>query len=306
MSQTEPSIFFSNQYLYTLPENHRFPIDKYILVKEQLLYQGIIQEEQLVDPELCTEKDILRVHKAEYWQAIKTCTLPPRMVRRIGLPNTEVSVKRAQSSVAGTIAAAETALKIGIGVNLAGGTHHAYPDRGEGFSTLNDIAIASRRLLANQLVKRILIIDLDVHQGNGNAVIFQGEPSVFTFSMHGKDNYPLKKEQSDWDIALPTGTEDDEYLGILKEALPKLIERQQPQIVFYQSGVDVLATDKLGKLALSKAGCRQRDKLVFEHCFRSNIPVVTTMGGGYSERMADIVDAHCNTIHAGLVIYTDF
>ncbi|WKN42554.1 histone deacetylase family protein [Tunicatimonas pelagia] len=305
MSEAEPSVFFSDQHLYSLPEQHRFPIDKYILVKEQLLYQGIIREAQLTDPGLCSEGDILRVHTPEYWQAVKTRTLPARMVRRIGLPNTKVSVNRARNSVAGTIAAAEAALQTGIGINLAGGTHHAYADRGEGFSTLNDIAIASRRLLAQQLAERILIIDLDVHQGNGNAVIFQNDPAVFTFSMHGKDNYPLKKEQSDWDIALATGTEDEEYLRLLEDALPKLIEYQQPQIVFYQSGVDVLATDKLGKLALSKAGCRRRDELVFEYCVRHNIPVVTTMGGGYSERMADIVDAHCNTIQAGLAIYAE-
>ncbi|MEM9670956.1 MAG: histone deacetylase [Cyclobacteriaceae bacterium] len=300
---TDIPIYFSDQYLYVLPEHHRFPIDKYILAKEQLVYQNIIQESQLVDPGLCSEEDILRVHTSDYWQAVKTLSLPPRMVRRIGLPNTETSVKRARNSVAGTIAAAESALEVGLGVNLAGGTHHAYADRGEGFSTLNDIAIASRRLLAKQLVERILIIDLDVHQGNGNAVIFQDDPAVFTFSMHGQDNYPLKKEQSDWDIALPTGTDDDAYLSVLEEALPKLFDRQQPKLVFYQSGVDVLATDRLGKLSLTKAGCRRRDELVFEACSNNQIPVVTTMGGGYSERMADIVDAHCNTIEAGLGIF---
>ena len=306
MSKAELSIFFSDQYLYTLPDHHRFPIDKYILVKEQLVYQGIIQQTQLTDPGLCHEDDILRVHTSEYWQAVKTQSLPPRMVRRIGLPNTEFSVKRARSSVAGTIAAAESALQTGLGINLAGGTHHAYPDRGEGFSTLNDIAIASRRLLKRKLVDRILIVDLDVHQGNGNAFIFQNDPAVFTFSMHGKANYPLKKEQSDWDIGLPTGTEDKEYLALLEQALPKLIKQQQPQMVFYQSGVDVLATDKLGKLALSKEGCRRRDELVFEHCSLQRIPVVTTMGGGYSKRMADIVNAHCNTIQVGLSILANY
>jgi acetoin utilization deacetylase AcuC-like enzyme len=300
---TDIPIYFSNQYLYALPEHHRFPIDKYILTKEQLVYQNIVQENQLVDPGLCSEEDILRVHTSEYWQAVKTLSLPSRMVRRIGLPNTETSVKRARNSVAGTIAAAESALKTGLGINLAGGTHHAYADRGEGFSTLNDIAIASRRLLAKNLVERILIIDLDVHQGNGNAVIFQNDHTVFTFSMHGKDNYPLKKEQSDWDITLPTGTDDTTYLSLLEEALPKLFGRQRPQIVFYQSGVDVLATDKLGKLSLTKAGCRRRDELVFEACSNYQAPVVTTMGGGYSERMADIVDAHCNTVEAALKIF---
>ena len=305
MNKPDIPIYYSDQYLYTLPEHHRFPIDKYILVKEQLLYQGIIQTDQLIDPGLCAEEDILRVHTTEYWNAIKTLTLPVKMVRRIGLPNTSISVNRARNSVAGTIAAAETSLITGLGINLAGGTHHAYADQGEGFSTLNDIAIASRRLLAHKLVKRILIIDLDVHQGNGNAHIFQGDPTVFTFSMHGKDNYPLKKEQSDWDISLPTGTTDVSYLTLLQDALPKLIRQQQPQIVFYQAGVDVLATDRLGKLALTKAGCQQRDELVFNTCFQHNIPVVFTMGGGYSERIADIVDAHCNTIQAGLATFSN-
>ena len=236
MIENNISIYFSDQHLYALPEHHRFPIDKYILVKEQLLYQGVIQASQLIDPGLCSEEDILRVHTTEYWQAVKTLTLAPRIVRRIGLPNTEVSVRRAQNSVAGTIMAAEAALQTGLGINLAGGTHHAYPDRGEGFSTLNDIAIASRRLIARKQVERILIIDLDVHQGNGNALIFQDDPAVFTFSMHGKDNYPLKKEQSDWDIALLTGTDDSTYLSILEDALPQLFARQNPQLVFLSVG----------------------------------------------------------------------
>lgn len=304
MNQPNIPVYFSDKYLYALPEHHRFPIDKYILVKDQLLYQNIIQSDQLIDPGLCSEEDILRVHTADYWNAVKTQTLPAKMVRRIGLPNTAASVNRARNSVAGTRAAAEIALTLGLGINLAGGTHHAYADRGEGFSTLNDIAIASRWLLAKTEVKRILIIDLDVHQGNGNAHIFQGDPAVFTFSMHGKDNYPLKKEVSDWDIALPTGTTDEAYLTLLQPALPELIRQQRPHMVFYQAGVDILATDRLGKLALTKAGCKQRDELVFQTCFQHNIPVVFTMGGGYSERIADIVDTHCNTIEVGLNIFS--
>ena len=305
MNQPDFPVYFSDQYLYALPDHHRFPIEKYLLVKEQLLYQGIIQPDQLADPGLCAEEDILRVHTLEYWNAVKTLSLPQRMVRRIGLPHTSISVNRARNSVAGTIAAAESALVLGLGINLAGGTHHAYPDRGEGFSTLNDIAIASRRLIAKGLATRILIIDLDVHQGNGSACIFRGDPAVFTFSMHGRDNYPLNKEQSDWDIELPTGTTDLPYLTMLQEALPQLIARQQPQIVFYQAGVDVLATDKLGRLSLTKAGCRRRDELVFEACLQHHIPVVITMGGGYSERMADIVDAHCHTIQAALGLFSE-
>ncbi|WPP49934.1 histone deacetylase family protein [Catalinimonas niigatensis] len=291
-------IFYSERFHYPLPEGHRFPIDKYVLVKEQLLYQGIITEDQLIDPGLIDEAAILLVHTAEYWQQVKTLTLPPPMVRRIGLPNTEVSVNRARNSVAGTLRAAEAALLNGVGMNLAGGTHHAYLDRGEGFSTLNDIAIAASFLLSQQQVNNILIIDLDVHQGNGNAFIFAGHPSVFTFSMHAQDNYPLKKEKSDLDIALPSGTSDDEYLDVLQHTLPHLFETHQPDLVFFQAGIDVLATDKLGKLALTKQGCLQRDRMVFQTCKKYGAPVASCMGGGYSPRMADIVDAHCNTFRA--------
>lgn len=291
-------IFYSEKYHYPLPDHHRFPIDKYVLTKEQLLHQGIIAEDQLGDPGLVDEESILLVHTSEYWQQVKTLSLPPKMVRRIGLPNTKISVNRARNSVAGTLKAARSALKDGIGMNLAGGTHHAYPDRGEGFSTLNDIAISAKRLLKDRLISKVLIVDLDVHQGNGNAFIFADDPSVFTFSMHGKDNYPLKKEKSDLDIALPTGTEDEEYLKILADTLPRLFKQQQPDLVFFQAGVDVLATDKLGKLSLSKEGCLRRDRLVFKTCADYDVPIATCMGGGYSVRMADIVDAHCNTFAA--------
>jgi acetoin utilization deacetylase AcuC-like enzyme len=298
------SIFYSERYHYRLPENHRFPIDKYLLTKEQLIYQGIISESQLFEPGLASEEDILRIHTEEYWQQVKTLSLPPRMVRRIGLPNHEISVQRARNSVAGTLEASRAALQYGIGMNLAGGTHHAYPDRGEGFSTLNDIAIAIMHLLHHQQISRALIVDLDVHQGNGNAFIFQNNPAVFTFSMHGKDNYPLKKEQSDLDIALPSGTGDNDYLEILRKTLPRLIREHRPDIIFYQSGVDVLATDKLGKLSLSRNGCRKRDRSVLQLCRQNDMPIATCMGGGYSVRISDIVNAHCQTFEEAMDIFS--
>lgn len=296
-------LFFSDQYLYKLPEHHRFPIDKYILTKEQLLYQGIILPHQLRDPGRINEASVLLVHTSAYWRQIRTLSLDPRMIRRIGLPLTPVSVNRARSSVAGTLQAGLSALENGVSMNLAGGTHHAYPDRGEGFSMLNDIAIASMHLLKQKRVKKILIVDLDVHQGNGNAYIFHDNPAVFTFSMHGKENYPLKKEKSDLDIDLPTGTQDGDYLAALSYQLPKLIDRHKPDLIFYQSGVDVLATDKLGKLALTKQGCKTRDLIVFAQSEHYQIPVAITMGGGYSARMADIVDAHCNTLQAAMEVF---
>ncbi len=301
--KTSTALFFSDQYLYQLPAHHRFPIDKYILVRDQLLYQGLIVTGQVHDPGLIDEAAILLVHTPSYWQQIKTLTLDARAVRRIGLPLMPVSVNRARSSVAGTLQAALSAIEMRVSMSLAGGTHHAYADHGEGFSLLNDIAIASMRLLEEKKVTRILIVDLDVHQGNGNAHFFAGKPEVFTFSMHGKDNYPLNKEHSDLDIALPTGTEDAEYLRLLSDTLPKLIGQHQPDFIFYQSGVDVLATDKLGKLSLTKQGCQERDRIVFRESHRHHIPVAITMGGGYSARMADIVDAHCNTYQAALEIF---
>ncbi|MFA0960798.1 histone deacetylase [Roseivirga sp. BDSF3-8] len=294
---------FSDKYLYELPEGHRFPIIKYELVKEQLLYEGVVEKSQLIDPGLASDEDILLVHQPEYWDEVSSLKLSEKDRRKIGLPLTELSVNRARNSVAGTIAAAGWALEAGLGINLAGGTHHAYAGHGEGFSVLNDIAIASMSLLQKGKVQQVLVVDLDVHQGNGTAHIFQNELQVFTFSIHGKDNYPLKKENSDLDLALPTGTGDDRYLDVLDYQLNKILRKVQPDIVFYQAGVDVLATDKLGKLALTKNGCRQRDDLVFRCCIRNNLPVVVTMGGGYSERVADVVDAHCHTIKSALSFF---
>lgn len=288
-------IAYSDRYLLNLPQDHKFPIQKYALIKDQLLYEGTITEDHLYDAGMCTDEQILAVHTEAYWYKVKNLLLDEHEVRRIGLPLNQRLVERSLSSSCGTLKAAENALKNKISFNIAGGTHHAFTYKGEGFCVLNDMAIAARWIIKNHGVKRILIIDLDVHQGNGTAQIFRNEPNVFTFSMHGKDNYPLKKEISDLDIALPAQTNDDTYLRILAEQVPKLIDLHKPDFIFYQAGVDVLATDKLGKLSLTRQGCRKRDELVLRHCQELDIPVAVTMGGGYSERMADIVEAHCNT-----------
>lgn len=289
------ALSFHEKYNYELPEGHRFPIDKYGLVKEQLVYEGLYGADDFADAGLVDEKWVRQVHETSYWEPIKKLKLSPKMQRRIGLPLHEGSLRKSLNSVAGTIWASDRALEKGWGGNLAGGTHHAYRDRGEGFSMLNDMAIAALRLLSQQRVNKVLFVDLDVHQGNGNAAIFEKDDRVFTFSMHGKDNYPLKKERSDWDIALPTGTGDVEYLKILSEALRKLIPRVKPDIIFYQSGVDVLETDRLGHLSLTREGCKERDGLVLDTCRKFQIPVAIVMGGGYSPRMADLVEAHANT-----------
>lgn len=294
---------FSDKYIYELPEGHRFPIAKYVLVKEQLLYRGEVEPEQLLDPGLCPPELITRVHSNAYWQKLESLNLSPKEARKIGIPLTSLSLQRAQNSVAGTVAATTEAYRSGVGINIGGGTHHAYAGHGEGFCILNDLAIAARYLLDKGQTSKVLIVDLDVHQGNGTAAIFQQEERVFTFSIHGQDNYPLYKEQSDLDIALPSGTGDREYLRILEARLPDLISNLKPDFIFYQAGVDVLETDKLGKLSLSKEGCLQRDLLVIQHCKDHDIPLVITMGGGYSQRLADVVDAHARTFTAALQAY---
>jgi acetoin utilization deacetylase AcuC-like enzyme len=296
-------IAFSDKYLYQLPEGHRFPIAKYVLLKEQLLYDGTIKENQLIDPGIVDEDTITKIHTANYWTSLRDLSIGIKEVRKIGLPINELSILRARNTVAGTILASLQALESGIGFNIGGGTHHAYPGWGEGFCILNDIAIAAQYLLDQAKVRKVLVVDLDVHQGNGTAAIFTNKPSVFTFSMHGKDNYPLKKEKSDLDIPLETHTRDAEYLNILKPALSRVLYESLPDIVFYQAGVDVLEVDVLGKLSLSKAGCQQRDEIVLETCYLQQIPVVVTTGGGYASRLSDIVDAHSNTFRKGIEIF---
>jgi acetoin utilization deacetylase AcuC-like enzyme len=243
------------------------------------------------------------VHDWEYVQAYRDGRLEAKAQRRIGLPWSQGLVNRTFRAVGGTILTARLALEYGIACNTAGGTHHAFPNFGSGFCIFNDLAIAARILQKEGLVKKILIVDLDVHQGNGTAVVFQNEPRVFTFSMHGKENYPLKKEISDLDIELPTYCDDEQYLTLLYETLPRLIEQEKPQFIFYISGVDILLSDKLGKLKVSMEGCRRRDEFVFEQAIKHKIPVVVSMGGAYSPRIADIVEAHCNTFRLAEKMY---
>ncbi|RYU81884.1 histone deacetylase family protein [Hymenobacter persicinus] len=298
-----PCLATSARYTLELPTGHRFPIAKYELIREQLLWQGVAPAQDFYDPGLCAEADVLRVHTADYWRKVRDQQLSVAEVRRLGLPQSERLVLRSLSSSAGTVESARHALRDGVALNLAGGTHHAFADRGEGFCVLNDIAIAAAHLLHHGLARQILVVDLDVHQGDGTASIFRAEPRVFTFSMHAGANYPLRKEKSDLDVALALGTTDAEYLAQLTATLPGLLDSVRPDFVFFQAGVDVLATDKLGKLALTKAGCRARDEVVLGLCRQRSLPVAVSMGGGYSERLADIVDAHCNTFRVAYELY---
>ncbi|MEQ8928127.1 MAG: histone deacetylase [Fulvivirga sp.] len=294
---------FSDKYIYKLPDGHRFPIDKYETVKEQLVYEGTVKESQIVDPGLVDEQWILQAHTEKYWKSLHELTILEKERKKIGLPLTELSVKRARNSVAGTLFAIDEALNHGLGINLSGGTHHAYESHGEGFCLLNDLAIGSKYLLNQKLASKILIVDLDVHQGNGTAHIFRKEDRVFTFSMHGKGNYPIKKEQSDLDIELQDRVSDDEYLSKLQTVLPYLIEKVSPDFILYQSGVDVMEGDRLGKMALTKEGVKQRDSFVLNCAKHNGIPLAVTMGGGYSAKFTNLVEAHCNTVRVGLDLF---
>jgi len=272
-------IAFDPIYAHPLPEGHRFPMLKYELIPQQLLHEGLISQENLFSPPEASEEVILWTHDKTYWEQLRDLTLPPREQRRIGFPLSAKLVERETRIAKGTIDGCHFALDYGVAFNVAGGTHHAGTNWGEGFCLLNDQAIAANYLLNKGLASSFLIIDLDVHQGNGTAQIFERNTNVFTFSMHGANNFPFRKEKSDLDIALPDGMEDREYLQILKSELPKLVEHQKPDFIFYLAGVDVLASDKLGKLSLTKDGCKERDRFVFEQCIKNNIPVQVSMGG---------------------------
>lgn len=296
-------IAWNDHYTIPLPESHRFPMVKYDLIPQQLLYEGTISEKNIFSPDQLPEQEIFSIHDQEYWEKLKYGRLTKNEIRKTGFPYSRELVVRERVILQGTIDCAIYAMKYGVAMNVAGGTHHAFRDRGEGFCLLNDIAVAAQYLLDNKLAKQILVVDLDVHQGNGTASIFEHEDRVYTFSMHGGKNYPLKKEVSDLDISLPDGIDDNSYLTILMEQLPELISNIQPDFIFYQSGVDVLKTDKLGRLGLSMHGCKERDRFVLETCKNNDIPVAVSMGGGYSEKIADIVEAHANTFRLANEIY---
>lgn len=289
-------------YAHPLPEGHRFPMIKYELIPEQLLHEGLIKTEDLFSHEPLEEELVLLTHDQVYWEQLRDLKLSAKEQRRIGFPLNAQLLERELRIAQGSVEGALYAQQHGIAFNVAGGTHHAGSNWGEGFCLLNDQAIAANYLLSKGLASRILIIDLDVHQGNGTAEIFYGQPRVFTFSMHGEKNFPFRKERSDLDIALEDGCEDDEFLTRLAIALKGLL-REKPDFVFYLSGVDVLESDSLGKLALTKFGCRERDRLVFRFCKDNGLPVQVSMGGGYSPDIKDIVDAHCNTFKTGLDIF---
>ncbi len=296
-------IAYSEVFRYQVPEKHRFPMQKYTMIPEHLLKEGTITADNFFAPKLLSEDEILTTHTAEYWHKLKTQTLSAKEARPIGFEMTPELVTRGRYIAHATYECALFAKEFGVAMNVAGGTHHAFADHGEGFCVFNDVCIASNLLLSRREASRILIVDLDVHQGNGNAAIMQNEPRVFVFSIHGAKNYPFRKQISDLDIELANDTGDAEYLQILQDTLPKLISDFQPDLIFYQSAVDVLATDKLGKLALTPEGCLARDEMVLNLAKDAQIPVAIVMGGGYSEDINDVVEAHCNTFRAAQRIF---
>ena len=298
-------IAFSPIYLYEVPKKHRFPMQKYQLIPERLLNEGTVTEDNFFAPQKLSESEILSTHTREYWHKLKTQSLPRKEARPIGFEMTPQLVERGRYIAHATYECALYAQQYGISLNIAGGTHHAFADHGEGFCVFNDVCIASNLLLERHEASKILIVDLDVHQGNGNASIMADEPRVFVFSMHGAKNYPFRKPPSDLDIELKNETGDDSYLEILTDTLPKLIAQHQPDLIFYQSAVDVLETDKLGKLSLSIEGCKQRDAFVLTQAKTHNIPIAVVMGGGYSEDIEHVVEAHCNTFRLAKQIFFD-
>lgn len=296
-------IAFDPIYAHSLPEGHRFPMLKYELIPQQLMYEGTVTEEAFFSPQTCADEIVLLTHDKEYLNKLKSQTLSASEQRRIGFPQSPELTRRELIITQGTIDCCRYAFENGMALNVAGGTHHAFADRGEGFCLLNDFAVAANYLLQQKLAQKILIIDLDVHQGNGSAKLFEGNNAVFTFSMHGKNNYPFHKEKSHLDVELPDGINDDDYLGLLHHHLPELLQTVKPDFAFFLSGVDILETDKFGKLKVTIQGCKERDRFVFTQLKQRNIPCAVSMGGGYSPEVKTIVEAHCNTFRLAKNIY---
>lgn len=294
----------ASSYAHSLPQGHRFPMEKYSLLPEQLIYEGTLKEENFFVPSHLDEKWILNTHDSNYFNRLKNLELTKSEIRATGFPLSEKLVEREIQIASGSVQAACFALEHGISMNIAGGTHHAFTDRGEGFCLLNDIAITANYLIENGLVAKVLLVDLDVHQGNGTAQIFQNRKDVFTFSMHGAKNYPHRKEKSDLDVALPDGTEDEEYLEKLNFHLPIILDEFSPDFIIYQCGVDVLSSDQLGRLNLSQKGVKLRDEFVLSNAKKKQIPLMCCMGGGYSKQIKVIIEAHAQVFRLAQDLYS--
>ena len=296
-------IAYNQNYIYPLEENHRFPMIKYELIPEQLIRENTCSSENFFSPNKIDDKIVLKTHQREYFERFTSLKLSKKEIREIGFPLSQQLVERELQIADGTIKGVKYSIKNGISMNIAGGTHHAFYDRGEAFCMLNDQAIATNYIIQEGLFKKVLIIDLDVHQGNGTASLFNSNPNVYTLSFHGKKNYPFRKEKSDLDMEFDDNTNDDEYLKVLRETIPKVIDQFEPEFIFYLSGVDVLENDKLGRLSLSIDGCKERDRFILEICKNNSIPVQVSMGGGYSVILKNIIEAHSNTFRLAQEIF---
>ena len=289
-------VFYSDQFVLPLPKGHRFPMNKYSMLRERVEKAGLCGPGELRAPHAVTDEEVLRAHDPNYLKKVITGTLSDKEMRRIGFPWSERMVERSRRASGGTLDACRSALEEGIAANLAGGTHHAFADRGEGFCVLNDSAIAARALRAEGLVSRVAVLDTDVHQGNGTAAILHGDPNVFTFSIHGAKNYPFHKEQSDLDVPLSDGADDSAFLSALSDALGRVLDQGTWDLAIFLAGADPLDGDKLGRLSVTKSGLAERDRMVLEACRERDIPIAVTMAGGYAKQVEDTVDVHFQTV----------
>ncbi len=288
--------FYSDHFVLPLPEGHRFPMVKYSMLRERVVGDGICGPGELRTPRAVTDEEILRCHAPDYLKRVVSGSLTEKEMRRIGFPWSERMVERSRRASGGTLGACLAALEEGFAANLAGGTHHAFADRGEGYCVFNDSAIAARAVQDAGLVERVVVIDTDVHQGNGTAAILSGDKSVFTFSIHGAKNFPFHKEVSDLDAPLPDGTDDTEFLAALAEGLETALDPADAGIAIYLAGADPFEGDRLGRLSVTKAGLAERDRIVLEACRERGIPVAITMAGGYASNVEDTVDIHFQSI----------
>src|SRR5829696_6117290 len=289
-------VFYSDRFVLPLPEGHRFPMEKYSMLRERVELAGICGPDEMRVPHAVTDEEILRAHDPGYLKKVVSGALDAKEIRRIGFPWSERMVERSRRASGGTLSACRAALEEGLAANLAGGTHHAFRDRGEGFCVLNDSAIAARTLKSEGLVDKVVVLDTDVHQGNGTAAILSGDTHVFTFSIHGAKNFPFRKEESDLDVCLPDGADDGEYLAALERGIEEALVRSEADLAIFLAGADPYEDDRLGRLSVSKEGLAERDRLVLESCRERGLPVAVTMAGGYARDVEDTVDIHFQSI----------
>jgi len=289
-------VFYSDHFVLPLPEGHRFPMAKYSMLRERVAADDICGPGELRTPRAVTDEEILRAHAPGYLERVVSGALTDKEIRRIGFPWSKRMVERSRRASGGTLGACLAALEEGLAANLAGGTHHAFSDRGEGYCVFNDSAIAARAVQAAGLAARVVVIDTDVHQGNGTAEILRGDATVFTYSIHGAKNFPFHKEESDLDAPLPDGADDSEFLNTLERGLDAALEAADADLAIYLAGADPFEGDRLGRLSITKAGLAERDRLVLEACRDRGIPVAVTMAGGYARNVEDTVDVHFQSI----------